>query len=85
MPAVDAAVLTAHIYAPPEEQPPVQEGLGGRIRAARVRARLSQRELAAAINGSLTTVSCYESGSRSPSAKRLAKLESVLGPLEVES
>lgn len=86
LPAVDAAVLTAEIYAPaPRTATAHAPGIAGLIRAARVRRGLSQQGLADLLDGALSTVSAYERGARQPSPRRLEQLERVLGPLEVES
>jgi len=55
--------------------------LGRRIQSARVRAALSQRELAKRMGFAQPTVSQWETGYSSPSEEAVAKLEQVLGPL----
>lgn len=53
--------------------------MGRRIRRARLRAGISQQEVADAIGVGVTSVSRWEVGTRVPSAVRLAKLARVLG------
>lgn len=55
--------------------------LGKRIQGARVRAALTQRELAKRTGFAQPTVSQWETGWSQPSDDAIAKLEQVLGPL----
>lgn len=55
--------------------------LGKRIQNARVRAALSQRELAQRTGFAQPTVSQWETGYSRPSNEAIAKMEQVLGPL----
>lgn len=54
------------------------EKLGGRVKRARERARLTQRELAQAVGVDRKTVGNWEAGVSSPRSS-LGRLESVLG------
>ena len=57
---------------------PAGDGIGGRLRAARLQRGLSQRDLASP-GVSYAYISCIEAGSRNPSIKALRKLAAKLG------
>lgn len=54
-------------------------GLGDRIREARIRADMTQQELASAIGAAQNTITNYERGIREPDAIRLIAIARALG------
>lgn len=54
-------------------------GLGDRIREARIRADMTQQELASAIGAAQNTITNYERGIREPDAVRLIAIARALG------
>lgn len=53
--------------------------IGVRIRAARAYAALTQRDLAAAVGVSVSTVSLWERGRRAPSSRRVTAIADACG------
>lgn len=54
------------------------EGMGLRIRVARVSRNVSQRQLADMVGKSLSTVSMYETGKRTPRVDTLKRIAEAL-------
>lgn len=58
--------------------------LGQKIKIARQDKRLSQNDLALALNVTRATVALWETGKRTPKTDRFLKLSEILGFSEVE-
>ena len=67
------------------ENPVRTPTFGGMLRSRRVKAQLTQKDLASALGACPPLISQYESGRRLPSIRMFAKLRTVLGLSNDES